>query len=112
VLTDPASGEIVITDNATATRISGSINFLADSDKLRKALAQSFLITAAYRCCGLVAHAPSLKVSYWHFAEHGNTDHSTMAANLNVLRSMELISAAQVQQDLTPPGDFGRSPSI
>jgi hypothetical protein len=109
VLTDPASGEIVITDSATATRISGSINFLADSDKLRKALAQSFLITAAYRCSGLVAHAPSLKVSYWHFAEHAKTDHSTMAANLNVLRSMGLVSAAQVQQDLTPPGDFGRS---
>jgi hypothetical protein len=32
-----------------------------------------------------------------------------MAANLNVLRSLGLISAAQAQQDLTPPGDFGRS---
>ena len=53
VLTDPASGEIVITDAATATHISGTINFLADSDKLRKVLAQSFLITAAYRCSGL-----------------------------------------------------------
>ena len=109
VLADPASGEIVITDSATATRISGSINFLADSDKLRKVLAQSFLITAAYRCSGLVAHAPSLKVSYWHFAEHAKTDRSTMAADLNVLRSMGLISAAQIQQNLTPAGDFGRS---
>jgi hypothetical protein len=109
VLTDPASGEIVITDSATATRISGSINFLADSDKLRKALAQSFLITAAYRCCGLVAHAPSLKVSYWHFAEHAKTDHPTMAANLNVLSAMGLISAAQAQQNLTQKEDFGHS---
>jgi hypothetical protein len=109
VLTDPVSGEIVITDSATATRISGAINFLADSDKLRKALAQSFLITAAYRCSGLVAHAPSLKVSYWHFAEHAKTGNATMAASLNALRSMGLISAAQVQQSLGVAGDFGRS---
>jgi hypothetical protein len=109
VLTDPASGDIVITDAATATHISGTINFLADSDKLRKVLAQSFLITAAYRCSGLIAHPPSLKASYWHFDEHAKTDHPTMAAYLNVLRSLGLISAAQVQQSLAPAGDFGRS---
>jgi hypothetical protein len=109
VLTDPASGEVVITDGATATRVSGTINFLADPDKLRKVLAQSFLITAAYRCSGLIAHAPSLKVSYWHFAEHAQTDHPTMAADLHVLKVLGLISADQEQQSLAPIGDFGRS---
>jgi hypothetical protein len=109
VLTDPASGEIVITDGATATHISGTINFLADPDKLRKVLAQSFLITAAYRCSGLIAHAPSLKVSYWHFSEHAQTDHPTMAADLHVLKVLGLISALQEQQSLAPIGDFGRS---
>jgi hypothetical protein len=109
VLTDATSGAIVITDSATATRISGSINFLADADKLRKALAQSFLITAAYRCSGLVAHAPSLKVSYWHFADHAQTDQPTMAGNLNVLLAMRLISEGQVQQNLAIAGNFGRS---
>ena len=109
VLTDPASGEIVITDGATATRVSGAINFLANPDKLRKVLAQSFLITAAYRCSGLIAHTPSLKASYWHFDEFAQTDHPTMAANLNVLCSMGMISGAQEQQSLTHVGDFGRS---
>ena len=109
VLTDPASGEIVITDSANATRIAGAVNFLADPDKLRKVLAQSFLITAAYRCSGLIAHPPSLKASYWHFDEHAKTDHPTMAANLNVLCSLGLISPAQEQQSLAPAGDFGRS---
>jgi len=109
VLTDPASGEIVITDAATATHISGTINFLADSDKLRKVLAQSFLITAAYRCSGLIAHSPSLKASYWHFDEHAKTDHPTMAAYLNVLSSLGLTSPAQVQQSLATAGDFGHS---
>jgi hypothetical protein len=109
VLTDPASGEIVITDSATATHISGAINFLADSDKLRKVLAQSFLITAGYRCSGLVTHPPSLKASYWHFDEFAKTDHPTMAANLNVLKSLGLISGAQEEQSLSHEGDFGRS---
>ena len=109
VLTDPASGEVVITDGATANRISGAVNFLADPDKLRKVLAQSFLITAAYRCSGLIAHPPSLKASYWHFAEFAQTDHPTMAANLNVLWSMGLVSAAQGQQSLAQVRDFGHS---
>jgi len=109
VLTDPASGEIVITDGANATRISGAVNFLADPDKLRKVLAQSFLITAAYRCSGLISHPPTLKASYWHFAENAKTDHQTMAANLDALRTFGLISTAQEQQSLTPAGDFGRS---
>ena len=109
VLTDPASGEVLIADNATATRVSGAINFLADSDKLRKVLAQSFLITAAYRCSGLIAHAPSLKASYWHFEEHARTDRPTMAANLNVLKALGLTSASQAEESLAKLGDFGRS---
>jgi hypothetical protein len=109
VFTDPASGEIVITDNATANQVSGAINFLANPDKLRKVLAQSFLITAAYRCSGLIAHPPSLKASCWHFDEHAQTDRATMAANLHVLSTMGLISAAQEEQSLALGTDFGHS---
>lgn len=109
VLSDPLSGEVVITDSATATRVSGAIDFLADADKLRRVLAQSFLLTAAYRCSGLIAHTPSLKASYWHFDEHPKTDRATMAADLNALLCMGLISAAQQDQGLAHAGDFGRS---
>ncbi len=109
VLTDPASGEVLIADTATATRVLGAVNYLADSDKLRKALAQSFLITAAYRCSGLIAHAPSLKVSYWHFAEHAKTDRFTMAANLHPLTCLGLMTATQEQQNLMLAEDFGHS---
>lgn len=109
VLTDPASGEILITDTATANQISGAINFLANPDKLRKVLAQSFLITAAYRCSGLIAHPPSLKASYWHFDEHAQTDRATMTANIHVLSTMGLISAAQEGQSLALGTDFGHS---
>lgn len=108
-LTDPASGAIVITDSATANRVASAVNYLASPDKLRKVLAQSFLITAAYRGSGLITHAPSLKVSYWHFAEHAKTDHATMAASLNMLARLGLISAGQEQQNLVHAGNFGCS---
>ena len=109
VLADPASGAIVITDRANATRISGAVALFADPDKLRKVLAQSFLITAAYRCSGMIAHAPSLRVSYWHFAEKAKTDRATMQADLNVLEKLGLISEDEEQQSLARAGDFGRS---
>lgn len=109
VLTDPASGAVIITDSANATSIAGAVNFLANPDKLRKVLAQSFLITAAYRCSGLIAHAPSLKLSYWHFVENAKTDQHTMASALNVLEKMGLVGDAQAQPGTTPTGDLGHS---
>jgi len=109
VLADTVSGSVLITDQATATRVTGAVNFLADPDKLRKELAQSFLITAAYRCSGLVAHAPSLKASYWHFAAHAKTNRQTMAAHLDALLALGLVSEAQKEQKLSNLSDFGRS---
>jgi hypothetical protein len=109
ILTDPASGAVLITDEANATRVSGDVNYLADSDKLRKVLAQSFLITAAYRCSGLIAHGPSLKVSYWHFAAHAKTDLQTMGGYLDGLLALGLISEADKETRLSNLTDFGSS---
>jgi hypothetical protein len=111
ILTDAASGAVIITDEANANRVSGAINFLADSDKLRKVLAQSFLITAAYRCSGLIAHGPALKASYWHFASHAKTDRQTMSAYLDALHALGLISAADQEARLSNLSDFGSSTS-
>ena len=109
ILTDPVSGTVLITDDANATRVSGALNYLADPDKLRNLLAQSFLITAAYRCSGLIAHAPSLKASYWHFAAHAKTNRKAMAGYLDALQALGLISEAQNQERLSDLSDFGRS---
>jgi len=109
ILTDAVSGTVLITDEANATHVSGELNYLADPDKLRNLLAQSFLITAAYRCSGLIAHAPSLKASYWHFAAHAKTNRKTMAAYLDALQALGLISKAQNDERLSDVGDFGRS---
>ncbi len=109
VLTDAVSGAVLITDEANATHVSGAVNFLADSDKLRKVLAQSFLITAAYRCSGLIAHGPALKASYWHFASHAKTDLPTMGAYLDDLVALGLISQADGKAKLSNLTDFGSS---
>lgn len=109
ILTDAASGAIIITDEANATRVRGAVDFLADSDKLRKVLAQSFLITAAYRCSGLIAHGPTLRSSYWHFELHAKTDRRTMAGYLDALLALGLISEADKEAGLSNLSDFGSS---
>lgn len=109
VFTDPASGEVVITDQANASRIAAGVNYLADTDKLRKVLAQNFLITAAYRCSKLAVQAATLKTSYWHFALQAKTEPLTMAGNLDVLEKLALISDAQKRDSLSGVADYGRT---
>jgi hypothetical protein len=110
VLYEPESGDLVITDAASAERIrSAMINFGADRDKLRKVLAESFLITAAYRGTRLAAHAPQLKSSCWYFELLAKTDRQAMRDKLDVPQALGLISEHQKQQMLAGTGDFGRS---
>jgi hypothetical protein len=61
----PSTGELVIADKATASRIQTlALNFGADEDKLRKVLAESFLITAAYRGSRSVVSPPQLSSAH------------------------------------------------
>lgn len=110
VLYEPASGDLVITDAANAQRIrSSSVNYGADSDKLRGVLAESFLITAAYRGTRLVAQAPQFKSSNWYFELRSRTNRETMRDNLDVPQALGLISDAEKTQILGGIDDFGRS---
>jgi hypothetical protein len=110
VLYEPATGDLVITDAANAQRIrSSSVNYAADSDKLRAVLAESFLITAAYRGTRLVARAPELRSSYWYFELHSHTNGQTMRDNLDVPQALGLISDQEKQRILSGTDDFGRS---
>lgn len=57
ILCDP-HGRVVVTDKSDASRISVAANpYAADPDKLRRALAQDFLVTAAY--AAVVGNAPA-----------------------------------------------------
>jgi hypothetical protein len=110
VMFEPATGELIITDKATATRIAAStLNFAADSEKLRKVLAESVLITAAYRCSKLVAQSPNLKISHSYFELHTKTDQTVMKNNLDVLEALGLMTGSEKKTVLASSTKFGRT---
>lgn len=110
VMFEPATGELIITDTATASRIAAStFNVAADSEKLRKVLAESVLITAAYRCSKLVTHQPGLKIAHSYFELHTKTDKTVMKNNLDVLEALLLMKANEKEQLLSEATQFGRT---
>ena len=70
----PSSGDLIIADSATASRIqTAAVNFGADEDKLRRVMAESFLITAAYRGSRTAVNPlPQLASSHLFFALDNN----------------------------------------
>ena len=110
VLYEPATGSLVITDQATAERIqSAQVNFGADTQKLRHVLAESFLITAAYRGAQQpAAGAVSLRCSHSFFDLENTTSCDDMSRKLRVGVALGLLSGDDAQ---LPAGiaDFGRS---
>jgi hypothetical protein len=110
VMFEPATGELIITDKATASRIAAStLNFAADGEKLRKVLAESALITAAYRCSKLVTHQPELKIVHSYFELHTKTDQTVMKNNLDVLESLGLMKTSEKEQLVSASTQFGRT---
>jgi hypothetical protein len=106
----PETGELLITDTATATRLAASTsNFAADQSKLRKVLAQSVIITAAYRCSKTVAQSPTLEVSHSFFALHSPTNRDTMGDVLDVVESLGLLTKQEKDKLLSGAKDFGRT---
>lgn len=110
VMFEPATGELIITDTATASHIAAStLNFAADSEKLRKVLAESVMITAAYRCSKLVTHQPELRIAHSYFELHTKTDQTVMKNNLDVLQSLGLMEASEKKELLAKAIQFGRT---
>jgi hypothetical protein len=104
------TGELLITDSATATRIAASTsNFAADHAKLRKVMAESFLITAAYFCSKTTAQNPTLEIIHSYFESHSKTDRNTMKVNLKMVQAVELVSKQQAAEILATANDFGAS---
>ncbi|HEX6733123.1 MAG TPA: hypothetical protein VF074_24085 [Pyrinomonadaceae bacterium] len=110
VMFDPATGEVIITDKATASRIAAStLNFAADSEKLRKILAESVLITAAYRCSKLVTLPPELKISHSYFELHTKTNRTVMKNNLDVFEALALITKDEKDRLIGGVTEFGKT---
>jgi hypothetical protein len=111
VLFEPASGEIVITDQVTASRIAAStLNFAADSEKLRKVMAESVLITVAYKFSKLVTHPEAeLAIAHTYFELHSKTDAATVRNNLDVFEALGLIKPSDRDSFLSAGTKFGRT---
>jgi hypothetical protein len=110
VLFEPATGELIITDTATASRITAStLNFAADSEKLRKVLAESVLITVAYKCSKLVTHKPELKIAHSYFELHTKTDRTKIKNNLDVFEALGLIKESEGDELIGDSMQFGRT---
>ncbi|MBI3694034.1 MAG: hypothetical protein HY238_04230 [Acidobacteria bacterium] len=105
VFHDEVTGDLVITDKATASRI----DFGAAGKKLRHVLAEQFLITAAYRASPLAARAPALHSSHAYFELHAATDHQTMKDNLDVAQALGLLSEEEKQENLAGVDHFGNT---
>lgn len=110
VMFEPSTGELVITDTATASRISAStLNFAADGQKLRKVLAESVLISVAYRCSKLVTHQPQLNIAHSYFELHTRTDQTVMKNNLDVFEALGLMKPTEKEKILSLAQEFGRT---
>lgn len=109
VLFEPATGALVVTDQATAARIqSTQVNFGADTQKLRQVLAESFLITAAYHGTRRIAGGPSLHCSHSFFDLENSTGRDSMRRKIQAGVALGLFAA----RDAAPPegvDDFGRT---
>ncbi|HUI41983.1 MAG TPA: hypothetical protein VL523_08445 [Terriglobia bacterium] len=113
MIVDRESGDITVTDKAGADRIGfGADNFAPDAAKLRKVLAESFLLTAAYRSSATVRQTPQLSSNYWFFELQQKTHLKNLLHYLNIAQSLRVISPPVASAKLAAAaaaGALGRS---
>lgn len=113
IIVDRDSGEVTITDQAGANRIQfTSNNFAKDSAKLRRVLAESFLVTVTYRSSGTVRVGPTLTTTQSFFELHQQTNLQNIKDYLNIAQALRLLSPLDVSNTLASVagiGSFGRS---
>jgi hypothetical protein len=107
VIVDQQVGDITITDQVGADRIQfNSSNFAKDSAKLRKVLAESFLVTVTYRASKTVFQAPNISTGYSVFELHEKANLSNIRDYLQVAQALNLISPEQMTDKIAQIGNF------
>jgi len=108
---DPATGQLVISDTATASRFStATLNIgVADSEKLRHVMAENFLITVAYRGARAAGLQPSLTTSHCFFALNEHTSQETIRAELDVVFALKLMDSGSPSEIAKTAPEFGRT---
>jgi hypothetical protein len=101
IIVDQQVGDITITDEVGANRIQfNSNNFAKNSGKLRKVLAESFLVTVTYRASKTVLQAPTITTSYSVFELHQKANLGNIRDYLQVAEALKLISPEQLHGKL------------
>ncbi|MGJ5813363.1 hypothetical protein [Paludibaculum fermentans] len=106
---EPVSGALVIADKVSSEKISVTSRPLeADGQKLRKAVFESLMVTAAYSASRLTqSHEFTASQSYFEF--HQTTNSKTMADNLDAIVALGLMTPDERRQALAGASQFGNS---
>lgn len=91
VIVDPVSGDLTIADSVTGTQINTIVEPPKRQERIRKAMFESILVTAAYKASGAV-EVSNLTSEGYHFALNQNTNAGVMTDYLNWLVALNLIS--------------------
>lgn len=92
VLYDPQTGELLVTDSATAKNIRVATNALqAEPARLRKAMMQSAVLTAAYRASGL-QKCMEMEGSFSYFEQVADATRPKVSDFADNLLALDLIS--------------------
>src|SRR3984957_10700177 len=97
VIQDPVTGDLTIADSVTGTQIQAIVEPPKRQERVRKAMFESLLVTAAYKASGAV-EAFNLTSQSFHFALNQNTNAGVMIDYLNWLVALNLITANDKQQ--------------
>src|ERR1700722_3193126 len=97
VIQDPVTGDLTIADSVTGTQIQAIVEPPKRQERVRKAMFESLLVTAAYKASGAV-EAFNLVSQSFHFALNHNTNAGVMTDYLNWLVALNLITTSDKQQ--------------
>jgi hypothetical protein len=97
VIQDPVTGDLTIADSVTGTQIEAIVEPPKRQERVRKAMFESLLVTAAYKASGAV-EAFNLASQSFHFALNQNTNAGVLTDYLNWLIALNLITASDKQQ--------------
>ncbi len=107
-----ADGQVLITDKVTASHVAvASVPFLADTDKLRSALAEAFLATVTYVAGGSAgsAHIKDFTASQTYFRCQARMSRPDMAQQIKVGEVLNLVPRGSWESIFSADATFGHA---
>ena len=109
VVTDALTGEVTITDRATATRLRTlMINTPENRDKIRRVFFEAMIATVTYRASDVLKDV-SVRTTHTYFEFHERSNAQIIKDNLDALEAVGLIDSVRRQTTLARAESFGRS---